>query len=271
MGNKYTSPVLAIHTWNESIQNTSMHHGRLGLTGGSGGTWLDRNKSSTQLTEAGKTEEKKTDLDADIHIIPVEDIIKVKVSTEIKKAIEQNKVVRVKTPPPEDLSCTDNVKKCCIRNVCCWCCKETKAAPVHVVSMSEKAEADRKIVVTIEYLRHSLIHTPSSVQVQAEDKQHAFYHKHLEVDSLKFYFLHNAEYDGEDYKKQLDESEALARVVMQLKAMIDQYPDPAQLQQLIFLEYSHVFGFQYTEHVPIIQGSTALHTLVRIKSAPNDD
>jgi hypothetical protein len=137
--------------------------------------------------------------------------------------------------------------------------------------MKEKAKAARTIVVTIEHLRHSLIDTPSNVRVLAHEKQHDFYQKHLAVEPLKFYYLNNAEYEGDGYKKQLEESEALARVVMQLKAMIDHYPDATQLQQIVFQQHVHLFGIEPKENILALEGSGTVAAAVQIKRTTDDN
>jgi hypothetical protein len=264
--NKNTCPVLALHTWNKAKQNVSTQHGHLGLGAGSGGQY------ATQLTQAGKKDEIKTDHDENIIILPIEDIIRIKVSTEVKRTVEQSKTVRIKTPPPEDLSCPDEVKKCCIKNVCCWCCKEKKVAPEHVTMKTERVEASRVIVVSIEQVEHSLLHTPSNVQVLSTANQHEFYQKNLNIlEPLKFYYLHNAEFDNKNYEKNFNESETLARVVMQLKAMVGYYPDQSQLQQIIGQQYVHVFGYQPKESVPILPGEGTTETAVVRKRQPIDE
>jgi hypothetical protein len=249
----------------------STQHGNLGSIEGSGGGWQGGSQPSTILTEAGRKDQFKRDIDGNIHTIPVEDIIKIKISTEIKREVEHNKVVRIKTPPPEDSDCCNGVKKCCIRNVCCWCCTETSVAPEHVVTMKEKKTAVRVIVLTVEHLRHSLIHTPSNVRVLSTAKQHDFYEKHLAVETLKFYYLHNNEFEGEGYQKHFNESEALARVVLQLKAMESQYPDQSQLQQILDQQNLHLFGFEPNENMVALEGSGTVTTAVQIKRTKDDD
>ena len=42
--NKYTSPILSIHTWNEGKQRIATQHGHLQAIGGPGGMSSDRSK-----------------------------------------------------------------------------------------------------------------------------------------------------------------------------------------------------------------------------------
>jgi hypothetical protein len=143
-------------------------------------------------------------------------------------------------------------------------------APQHVIITTDKREAQRNIVVTIEHVHHSLIDTPSVVRVISNDKQQDFYQKHLVKDTIKFYYLHNEQFEGQEYEQQLLESEAMGRVVMQLKAMIGYYPDESQLQQIIHQNHLHVFGFGPKENVPIFEGSGKVSTAVQRQTTIND-
>ena len=226
-----------------SSAKISIQHGQLDSVQRPGNNWLERNQSSTVLTEAGRRNEVQTDHDEKIYMIPVEDILRVNISTEVKRKVQTNKIVRLKTPP-EELGCCDSTKKCCIRNVCCWCCKEKRVAPQHVTETTERLEADRKIVVSIEYLRYGLVHTPSNIEVLTKEKQQEFYAEKKGDITLKFYYLHNEEFHNDAYQQELDESETLARVVMQLKAMKSDYPDSTQLGQILSQQHIKLFGYE---------------------------
>jgi hypothetical protein len=212
-----------------------------------GGYPMGRGREATMITDAGERVQFKVGVDEEILILPIEDIISIKVSSEVKKAVEQKKTARRKNAPSEELGCCQKVKKSCF----CCCDNEVEQLPEYEVTTNQKQNATRIITVTIEHLRHSLVDTPSHVRVLSEDKKQAFYQKELGVyvDTFKFYYLHNEIFDEAEYKMHLQDSETFARIVMQLKAMINHYPDEAQLQKIIQQHYSHYFGQKLTEEI----------------------
>ena len=289
---EYTCPILAVHTWHKTQQNVRTETGVLHTVGIQGGYSSNTNRNATMLRAAGDKVEFKVGVDEEIQIIPVEDIISIKIATEVKKAVEQKKTARQKSRPAEELSGCEKVKKCCMTNVFCCCCKEEVQAPDYEITMTEKEEATRIITVIIQHVGHSLVHTPSVVRVLPSDKQAEFYQKYQQVNTLKFYYLHNETFDENEYKMNLQDSEALARIVMQLKAMgncntdelqlralvshfpdesqlkaivnrhldeshvtatVNRYPDEAQLKQMIQQNCSHRFGQMLMENIPILE------------------
>ena len=249
-----------MHTWKKTQQNKITETGVLHTVGIPGGYSSNMNRNTTMLTAAGNTVEYKVGVDEEIQMIPVEDIILIKISTQVKKAVEQKKTARQKHKPAEELTCCEEVKNCCMKNFCCCCHKEKLEQPDFEITTNEKQEAARIITVTIEHLRYGLVHTPSLVHVLSEEKKAEFYEKHKKVDTLQFYYLHNETFDENEYKMQLRDSEALARLVMQLKAMDNRYPDEAQLQKIIQQNFSHYFGQKLREDMPTLQGAGEVAT-----------
>jgi hypothetical protein len=90
------------------------------------------------------------------------------------------------------------------------------------------------------------------------------------VDIIKFYYLHNEQFEGQEYEEQLRESEALGRVVMQLKAMIGHFPDEPQLQQIIRQNHLHVYGFAPEDNIPVFKETGTVSTAVQRTSTTND-
>jgi hypothetical protein len=60
-------------------------------------------------------------------------------------------------------------------------------------------EAERKILITIEYLRYSNIDTPSHVCVLSIPDQLAFFGKQYYTDTLKFYLLDSYDFQQDDF------------------------------------------------------------------------
>ena len=258
--NGYSCPILAVHTWKKTQQNKVTETGVLHTVGISGGYSSNINRNTTMLAEAGNKVEFKVGVDEEIQMIPVEDIILIKISTEVKKAVEQKKTARRKHKLAEKLTCCQEVKNCCMKNFCCCCHVEKIEQPDFEIMTNQKQEAARIITVTIEHLRYGLVHTPSLVHVLSEEKKAEFYEKHKKVDTLQFYYLHNETFDEGEYKMQLRDSESLARLVMQLKAMHNRYPDETQLQKMIQQNFSHYYGQKLTEDIPILQGAGEVTT-----------
>jgi hypothetical protein len=93
------------------------------------------------------------------------------------------------------------------------------------------------------------------VRVLSAVKQAEFYESYLGAKTVRFYYLYTATVDDLDYRKKLLESETLARMVMQLKAMNGHYPDGPQLEQIIQQKLlSDPFGVQPNEHLTIPAG-----------------
>lgn len=258
--NGYTCPILAVHTWRKTQQNKVTETGVLHTVGIPGGYLSNTNRNTTVLGAAANTVEFKVGVDQEIQMIPVEDILSMKISAEVKKAVEQKRTARQKHKPVEELGCCDEVKKCCMKNFCCCCYKEKTEAPDYEVTTNQKQEAARVITVTIEHLRYGLVHTPSVVHVLSEDKKAEFFDKHKKVDILTFYYLHNEKFHENEYKMQLQASEALARLVMQLKGMHNRYPDETQLQKMIQQNVSQYYGQKLTEEMALPQGEAEVTT-----------
>ena len=137
---------------------------------------------------------------------------------------------------------------------------EKKVVSEQVVEEEVEKEATRAIRMTIKHLSHSLVHTPSNVAVLSADKQKEFYEKQLNVETLQFYYLQSGLFEETDFNNELEQSEALARIVMQLKAISGQYPDPNQLKEIIQQNYSHLFGYKHSENVAISSNNVLMHT-----------
>jgi hypothetical protein len=239
-----------LHTWTKSAQLTKESHGALNINDEQNSNWFGSNQPTTQLVSADVRHQGNIGIDEEIQMIPVEDIISIKVASEIKIVVDNQTTRTAKDLPPEDLSCCETLQKCCIRRVCYCCCTEKKVAPEFVENTQRTEKAARRIVVTIKHVRHSNVDTPTNVRVLSAIRQAAFYEEQLAVDTVKFYYLHNTEVEKNEYNKQLQDSETLARIIIQLKAMNGHYPDVPQLEQIINQQQIRLFGIELDETLP---------------------
>jgi len=245
---KYTSPVLALHLWSKDSSTIKTHGGTIGVVNQPGGLF-STDRSNSMITNTNQRQESKFALDETIQMIPLEDIISIVAQTEVKRATAKQTSRRLKTPPPEDLSCCGQTKKWCVTKVCCCCCSPT-VTPAQVVETSrDEQSATRTIIVKIKHVVHSNVHTPSNIQVLDAKEQHDFYKKKFEEETIKFYYLHNDEVNEANFNSKMREAEALARVITQIKALKPHYPDPAQLQEIFRLQEVSSIGFQSDEHM----------------------
>ena len=260
----YTCPLLAVHTSHKSTQNVETQQGTLDTVTGTLG-FMRSDTSAALLTSAAETKEYKVDVDEDIRVIPVEDIISIGVSSGVKKALEEKKSARRKEAPREERGCLDK-QKCCS---CLPCCKEPPVEPEYETVTTHGRKARRSITITIKHVRHSEVHTPSNVEVLPEEEKAKFYLQLLAVDTTKFYYLNDDSYDEAKFKRHLKESETLARIVMQLKAMKKCYPDDSQLEKIIQQHYIHQFGEAVTEDISFLQGGKSRVTSEVVKYESN--
>lgn len=246
--NHYTSPILSLHIWNKSLHLTKSYTGPLATDDRQNRSRLDKNQLDTVLSPTIMNHENKIGVDEEIQIIPIEDIISIKVKSEIKKAVKEEKRRWIKTTPTRDVTFNQQMKNYCIKHFCCWCCEEKKVAAELLETETKKKEATRCIVITIKHLCHSYVDTPSNVRVLSVVKQAEFYEKQLEVNIIKFSYFQSENFDEVEYNSKLGESETLARIVMQLKAMNGHYPDSSQLEQIIQQQQIRPFGFEIDEN-----------------------
>ncbi|CAF1470949.1 unnamed protein product [Adineta steineri] len=249
-GDKYTCPILAVHTWDKSMQNVKTEIADLHILGTS-----NKNRNTTMIANANDNVEFKFGINQEIQMLPIEDILSIKISTEVKKAVGQEKTVAIKQAPKDELTCGKKFK-----NALC-CKKQVAQAPEHQVTTTEKRNATRTITVTIERIHYSLIDTPSHLRVVSEKRQEQFYDSHLKERVIKFHYLNNEIFDENEYMIHLQQCEDLARLVMQLKAMNNHYPDEAQLQSIIQQNHIHHFGQIVNRDIETLEGTSDVTAL----------
>jgi hypothetical protein len=211
-----------------------------------GGIQTQRDNADHHIGPLRGVEHRKIELDEEIQCIPIESIISIKYSGEIKKELTEQMHTRLRTPPPQyQLSCCQKLNQWCCTTFCC-CCKDSKNQ-VHVDSgqtiaqiIGEKGE--RVILITIEYIRYNNINTPSYFNALATTDAAIYYKENLHTDTLKFYLLNNQDFDQTNFDLKRVQGATLCRLVTQLKAMAGEYPDEPTLESIIRKQEIQVIG-----------------------------
>jgi hypothetical protein len=200
-----------------------------------GGMQTERDNADRHLGPSRGTERQREEKDAELTVIPIESILSMKYSSEVKKGQTEFKHVRLATPAPF-------VRPSCCERVCQWCktfccCNDSKiqvhTGPEQIIKTISNREAERKILITVDYIHYSNIHTPSHVRVLSVPDQAAFYKEHIDIDTLQFYLLDNHDFEEADFDAKKMQAATICRLVTQLKSMIGHYPDEPTLDQII--------------------------------------
>jgi len=110
---------------------------------------------------------------------PVEDIISIEYSTDIKKEFETFETIRERPRPPSPkLKCCGQVKRC-LRKTFCRCpscpCKKCKPPPEERpqfdTNTTQNVIAKRMILIETKYIQYSNIDIPTHVQVLPNDEK----------------------------------------------------------------------------------------------------
>ncbi|CAF1091548.1 unnamed protein product [Adineta steineri] len=209
----------------------------------------NKKRNVAMLGNVNENVEFKVGVNQDIEMLPIEDILSIKISTEVNKALEQEQRLVTKQAPQDELTCGKRFKNA-------LCCRRSVAqAPERQLTKIEKRNATRTITVTIERIHYSLIDTPSHLRAVSEKRQEQFYDENLRKRTIKFHYLKNEIFDENEYTTHLQESEALARLVMQLKAMNKHYPNEDQLKKIIQQNRIHHFGQIVNRDIQTLEGT----------------
>lgn len=234
--NTYTCPVLEIHTWTKYTSKVSVPdvYKIQGVTVGRIQTKQDivNRPPGSSLG----SHQYKVDLEEKIIIIPVESILSIKYSSELKKEETESRHIRRNIPSSSiKYSCCEKFRRCCQRTFCCRrdSKKQIYAKSEQIITTNSNQKAERKILITLEYARYSNIDTPSHLRVTSTAFQTNFYDQHFHVDSLEFYLLDNNEFEKTDFDLKRMQGSILCCLVTQLKAMIGRYPDEETLEEII--------------------------------------
>ncbi|CAF1552077.1 unnamed protein product, partial [Didymodactylos carnosus] len=198
------------------------------------------------LGPVSTSKEENMSADEEVIIIPVEDILSIKYTSDIKK--------HVKAQDHSRLVPVADTKGCCDAFRCC-CCKKKKVEPIRENTIIESKDAQRVITVHIEYSKYSNLDSASNARLLSSADQVAFYKNAFKPDiTLKFYLINNTEFEQANFNRKKEQAENLCRTIMQLKAMkVNNYPNPEELQKIIHQPISEVFGDPLEERVHSIQ------------------
>ncbi|CAF4083379.1 unnamed protein product, partial [Adineta steineri] len=108
---------------------------------------------------------------------------------------------------------------------------------------------------TIERIHYSLIDTPSHLRAVSEKRQEQFYDENLRKRTIKFHYLNNEIFDENEYTMHLRQCEDLARIIMQLKALNNDYPDEAKLQKIVQQNFIQHYGQTVDREIQTLQGT----------------
>jgi hypothetical protein len=205
-----------------------------------------RDNADRHIGPSRGVEQQITEREEEVIVIPIESITLIKSSSEVKREETKRKNLRLSTPPPPvKLSCCGKVSQWCSKTFCC-CCNDSKTqvhtGPEPIITTIANQEAGRKILITIEYMRYSNVHIPSTVRVLSPTGQQNFNKEQLQKETLIFYLLESHEYEHTDFELKQAQASTLCRLVTQLKAMAEHYPDEATLNQIMHKRENSLFG-----------------------------
>jgi hypothetical protein len=234
-----------------------------------GGVQTERDNADHRVGPLHSAEHRRIELNEEIQCIPIESIISIKYSGEIKKELTEQTHARLKTPPPDELSCCGTINRWCCRTFCCCCnsCKnQVHIDPEHTINQIVDEKGERVILITIEYIRYSNINSPSHLNVLATIDAVAYYKDRLHTDTLKFYVLNNRDFEQTDFDLKRVQGARLCRLVTQLKAMAGQYPNESTLQDIISKQEIQVIGdpLQETMNTLVGPGRTTFNLTARV-------
>ncbi len=246
---------------------TTMNEASLTRTVALGGMQTERNNADHYLGPSRGAARRRLEIDEETIMIPVESIISMKYSSEIKKGHTEFQRVVLERPQNVRLSCCQKITGWCNKTFCCCCDNSDRrihTKPEQVVTTISGEEAQRRILITIEYIRYSNIHTPSHVRVLSALDQATFYKENLHTDILQFYLLDNCDFEQTAFDLKRMQASVLCRMVTQLKAMIGNYPDESILQTIISKHSTLAIGDPPKENLERLVGPGQVSTSMEV-------
>ena len=236
-----------------------------------GGLQTQRDNANRSTNPVRGVTHLKAEVDESTVLIPVESILSIQYSTEIKKGCTETQCIVRDIPRQVEYSCCDRVKNWCHRAFCCCCdgekLKKQESKPDKIVTTVTDEHAERKIIVTIEYVHYSNIHTPSHIRVLQTSDQAEFYQKRLHSETLKFYLTVSRQTEQDNFHIRQKEAAMLCRLVTQLKSMIGHYPDEQTLEQIVNKRSALTIGEPPTETIQRINPAGSI-TNVNLRTTP---
>ena len=223
MNNTHTTPVLEVHTWKKSEEYAHIYESSITQKVALGGIQTQRDNADRHIGPSRGVEQQTTEREEEVIVIPIEPITLIKYASEVKKGETKRKNVRLRTPPlPVKLSCCGRVSQWCSKTFSC-CCDDSKTQvhkkPEQIVTTIANQEADRKILITIEYMRYSNVHIPSTVLALSSNSKQTFNKQQLQKEMLQFYLFESHQFEHTDFDLKQTQASTLCRLITQLKAM----------------------------------------------------
>jgi hypothetical protein len=189
------------------------------------------NRSNVNVSHSGPSSSINTDkqeTDEKVRCIPVEDIISVSYSTDVKKEYEIFETTQERARAQKGkLGCCAQTKNCLRQTFCCCpkcpckiCKPPPKEIPQYDTNRRQNMTANRMVVIEMKCIRYTNIHIPSYVQVLPNDEKINFYKKYFDVDTIEFYLVNNTETDENQFKAKCHEAEEFSRTIVQLRNMV---------------------------------------------------
>ncbi|CAF1633165.1 unnamed protein product [Didymodactylos carnosus] len=245
--------MLSIHTYRQSSKKTAIDY--------AAAQFSNKKKFDRQLDPLATSKEEELSSDETVVMIPVEDVINIYYTSDIKKSVKAEEHSRLVPVVAEKGCCGD-------------CCKKAQE-PVRQTEIIEEKNAQRVITIHLQYSKYSNLDTVSNARILPESDRAEFYKNQFQPNTeLKFYLVRNAEYDSANFDQKKVQAENLCRIIMQLKGMNGgvtgsslrlltkenvvvpaaiSYPSPQELQQILNLPYSGIFGDLHQERLHSIQ------------------
>ncbi|CAF3581062.1 unnamed protein product [Rotaria sp. Silwood1] len=250
----YTTPMLSIHTYHQSSKKTAVDYVR--------SQFSNKKQFDRQLGSLATSKEEHLSSDETVIMIPVEDVINIYYTSDIKKSIKAVEYSRL-VPVASEKGCCDG------------CCKKAPP-PVRQTEIVEAKNAQRIITIHLQYSKYSNLDTVSNARILSESDRAQFYKNHFRPnEELNFYLVRNAEYDSANFDQKTAQAENLCRIIMQLKginggvtassvhpptkenvvvsAASTCYPSPQELQQILNQPSFGIFGDVHQERFHSIQ------------------
>jgi hypothetical protein len=165
--------------------------------------------------------------------------------------ISGNDPNRTENYEEEHLPIPKEKKDCCTSCVGpfrCWCCRKKKLVDIikRTNTVSER-EAERVIIITIEYNKYSNLDSATNTRLLSTDEQFAYYKDKFKPDAeMKFCLVNSTEVDPTNFELKREEAKTLCRTVMQLKGMRNHYPSDNELDKILDQAIKRTFGDPFT-------------------------
>ena len=174
-------------------------------------TTVASNENISHLGPSSSTNIDKQAIEKQVRCLPIEDIISIGYSTEVKKEYEtsETRQERVRPLKPK-LGCCGKFKECIRENFCCCpscpckiCKPISEEKPQYDTFTKRNVTANRMILIEMKCIQHSNIDIPTHVRVLPADEKQKFYTENFNVETIYLYLVNNNETEQNDSQKNL--------------------------------------------------------------------